>query len=457
MIPRADAMSARAHALSSLRSIRHHLDPSPGPTRRALLRGAGAAVALPWLEALTPRRVAAVGPVRMAFLFMPNGVLPSAWTPKDTGKGFTLSPTLEPLEPIRDAVTVLTGTHNANSHTGEGHYVKTTALLTGAPVRRTGGKDLRCGISVDQVAAARRGGETRLPSLELGIEPPRHIVDMGYSTVYGATISWRAADRPAVKETRPRLAFERLFRNAQLGGRADRSVLDVVLGDAARLRSRLGASDRTKVDEYLDAMRSLERRIERFDEREEARVRAVVGDRELPADPADFVEHVSLMFDVIELAFRSDTTRIVTFMYGNAVSGRDFSFLEGVEGGHHPLSHHENDATKKAQYQRINRWFVESFVELCARLGRSAEGESNLFDRSMLFFGSGIQDGNRHDPNDLPILLAGGGAAGLCHQGHLRKPRHTPLCNLYATMLDAFGAPVDRFGDSDGRFDELRV
>ncbi|MDA1222768.1 MAG: DUF1552 domain-containing protein, partial [Planctomycetota bacterium] len=176
-----------------------------------------------------------------------------------------------------------------------------------------------------------------------------------------------------------------------------------------------------------------------------------------PADPSSFVEHVSLMFDVVELAFRSDTTRIVTFMYGNAVSGRDFSFLEGVEGGHHPLSHHENDAVKKVQYQRINRWFVESFAELCGRLRRSPEGDSNLFDRSFLFFGSGIQDGNRHDPNDLPILLAGGGAAGLRHQGHLRKRRHTPLCNLYATLLDAFGAPVDRFGDSDGRFDELRA
>jgi len=443
--------------MSVARLLRQHVDPAGGLTRRALLRSAGVALALPQLEALAPRRASEGGPTRMAFLFMPNGVLPGAWTPKDTGREFSLSPTLEPLAPIRDAVTVLTGTHNANSHTGEGHYVKTTALLTGAPVRRTGGKDLRCGISVDQVAAAHCGGETRLPSLELGIEPPRHIVDMGYSTVYGATISWRAADRPAVKETRPRLAFERLFRTAQLGGRADRSVLDVVLGDAARLRSRLGTADRSKVDEYLDAVRSLERRIERFDAREEERVRAVVGDRELPDEPADFADHVSLMFDVVELAFRSDTTRIVTFMYGNAVSGRNFSFLDGVEGGHHPLSHHENDPEKMAQYQRINRWFVQSYADLCARLRAVSEGDSNLFDRSFLFFGSGIQDGNRHDPHDLPILLAGGTAAGLRHQGHLKKRRHTPLCNLYATMLDAFGAPIEQFGDSSGRFDELRA
>ncbi|MGA1608874.1 MAG: DUF1552 domain-containing protein [Planctomycetota bacterium] len=443
--------------MTASRILRHHLDPAGRLTRRALLRGAGVALALPRLDGLSPRRGEDSAPARMAFLFMPNGVLPSAWTPPDQGRSFTLSPTLEPLTPIRDAVTVLTGTHNANSHTGEGHYVKTTALLTGAPVRRTGGKDLRCGISVDQVAAQRRGSETRLPSLELGIEPPRHIVDMGYSTVYGATISWRAPDRPAVKETRPRLAFERLFRSAKLGGQADRSVLDVVLGDAARLRQRLGATDRTKVDEYLDAVRSLERRIERFDLREEERVQAAIGGRDVPGEPRDFPEHVQLMFDVVELAFRSDTTRIVTFMYGNAVSGRDFSFLDGVSGGHHPLSHHENDPDKKAQYQRINRWFVQSFADLCTRLRAVPEGDdSNLFDRTMLFFGSGIQDGNRHDPNDLPILLAGGSGWGIRHQGHLRKRRHTPLCNLYATLLDAFGAPVDQFGDSDGRFDELR-
>jgi hypothetical protein len=420
-----------------------------GLSRRALLRGAGAAVALPWLEAFAPRRGAGRRPVRMAFLFMPNGVLPAAWRPVDEGPGYRLSPTLEPLAPIRDEVLVLSGLHHANSHEGEGHYVKTTALLSGARVRRTGGRDLRCGISVDQLAARRLGGATWLPSLELGIEPPRQIVDMGYSTVYGATISWRDAELPAVKETRPRLAFERLFRTARLGDPAEAGVLDLVLEDARGLRRALGAADRGKLDEYLDAVRALEQRIGRFDARRHERVEALLGGREVVAEPADFVEHVRLMFEVIELAFRSDATRIVTFMYGNAVSDRDFSFVDRVEGGHHHLSHHEDDPVKQDQYARINRWFVASFAEFCARLRAIPDGEdSDLLAGSMVFFGSGIGDGNRHDPNELPILLAGRAGGRLRSGAHLRFPRHTPLCNLYLSMLDAFGCPVGSFSDS---------
>jgi len=414
-------------------------------TRRTLLRGAGAALALPRLEAFG-RPVHA----RMVFLFMPNGVLPGAWTPAEEGPDWTPTPTLAPLAAHRARTLVLSGLRNGNSLTGEGHYVKTTALLSGAPVHKTGGRDLRVGTSVDQYAAQRVGDATRVPSLVLGLEGVRHAVDMGYSTVYGGHVSWRTPTQPATKEVDPRRVFDRLFRTtARRPG--DASVLDLVAAEAASLRRRLGGADRDKLGEYLEGVRDLERRLERYSAPAEAPV------YQEPEDPALHESHAEWMLDLIALALQADATRIASLMFGNAVSNRDFSFLEGVAGGHHHYSHHENDAKKKDAYQRINRWHVERVAGLLDRLASRREGDGDLLDRTLVFFGSGLRDGNRHDPSDLPILLAGGQGLGVRGGAHLRYPKHTPLCRLYVSMLDAFGLETASFGDAEGGLDGVLV
>jgi len=395
-------------------------------------------------------------------LFVPNGVLPSHWTPARAGADYQLTPTLLPLESVRDRVLVLTGLCNANSREGEGHYVKTTALLSGARVKRTGGRDLRCGTTVDQVAAQRLGRGTPLPSLELGTEPVSPIVDMGYSTLYGGTISWRSPTRPAFKEIRPALAFDRLFRARRLGGAGDDSVLDLVGAEAAALSGRLGREDRVRMDEYLESVRELERRIDGLRRRQPASGDAPDApdgaDRPPKGVPSDFGEHVRLMLDLQVLALRTQATRVCTFMFGNAVSGRDFSFLDGVEGGHHSLSHHENDPARKAMYALINRWHVEQLAHYLQALRDVKEGDSDLLEQSMVLFASGIRDGNRHDPNNLPVLLAGGAGGQLRAGGHLKVPMHTPLCNLYVTMLQCMGLDdVASFGDSSGALDAIRA
>ena len=407
--------------------------------RRSFLRSAGATLALPWLEAFASS--ADPRPVRMLFLFQPNGVLPSAWTPAEEGPDWTPTSILEPLDDFRSRTLILTGLRNKNSLTGEGHYVKTTALLSGAPVHKTGGRDLRVGTTVDQHAANLRGHETRIPALVLGLEGVRHAVDMGYSTVYGAHVSWRTPTQPATKETSPRRAFERLFRATRPLPQGS-SVLDLVTEETAALRERVGGTDKDKLDEYLESVRALERRLDRIDPAPSV---------ETPdEDPADFPERTEAMLDLIALAIASDATRIASLMFGNAVSGRDFSFLEGVDGGFHPISHHENRPEQQEKYRLINRWHVERLAGLLRRLEEQEEGGESLLDRTMVFYGSGLRDGNRHDPNNLPIVLAGGQGAGLSRGAHLRFPKHTKLCHLYVSMLNAFGVPTERFGDAEG-------
>lgn len=428
-----------------------------GISRRAFLRGAGAVVALPWLESVSSlaghAQPSGARPSRLAVLFMPNGVLPSKWTPADDGEEYTLTPSLEPLAPIKDRVLVLTGMRNKKSHFGEGHYVKTAGLLTGEAIRKTGGRDIRNAVSVDQLIAQRVGNATRLPSIELGTEPARHVVDMGFSTVYGAHVSWRTASTPAPKEIDPRRAFDRLFRTMG-SDTSDASVLDLVMEDAARLKRRLGKADRQKLDEYLDGVRELERRVEAWTSRG---VAAPADLRTPPDRPRNHEEHVHLMLDLIAAAFEAGTTRVASFMFGNAVSNKDFSFLEGVKGGHHHLSHHENKADKKRQYQLINRWHAAAFSRFCQRLRAIKEGEHDALENSLVLFASGLRDGNRHDPNNLPVLLAGGGGGRLVSGRHVRLSRHTPLCNLHLTLMKCMEVEAERFGDSRRPLSELLV
>lgn len=414
--------------------------------RRALLRGTGAAIALPLLEAMAPPLEPA--PLRYVCLFAPNGMLPAAWRPEGTGADFKWSPTLAPFAPHRDRVLVLGNLLNRASRAGEGHYVKTTAWLSGAPVHRTGGRDLRVGKSIDQVIAAHHAGQTPIESLVLGIEPVRNRVDMGYSTVYGANISWRTPTQPAPREIDPRRAYARLTRwNGAVSASAEPGALDLVLEEARSLSRRLGGADRAKLEEYLESVRELEVRLGRLAATETAALEPPRGLEASRESLPGFQDRVRLMLDIIFEALRTDSTRVATLMFGNSVSGQNFSFLEGVEGGHHSLSHHERKPERMAQYARINRWHAEQAAYLVGRLAGHSDGGGSLLDRTVVQFGSGLADGNRHQPDDLPVLVAGGPWRG---GRHLRQARPTPLCNFYASLIGEVSGGPTTFGDSHG-------
>lgn len=429
-------------------------------SRRTILRGAGVSLGLPWLEAM-----AATGdstgkpPIRMAALYMPNGVNPWHWKPEGTGRDFQLSTTLKPLEDLKSQITVMTNLWNENSKGGDGHYVKEAAWLTCQTIKKTPGEDIANGVSVDQLAAQRIAGQTPLPSLELGVTPVAVGVDavVGYTRVYGSHIAWSSPTTPLARELNPKSVYERLFRAASgpQGNEAkmDALLLDRVLGDAKKLRSQVGTADRVRLDEYLSVMRSLEERVQRASNSKERtwKPRAAMDPKAIPTErPADHAEHVRLMMDMIATAFQTDTTRIATFMFGNAVSNVSFRFLEGVSAGHHDVSHHQKNEDKLRQYERISRWHVEQYAYLLRRLQSMKEGESTVLDNSMILFGSALSDGDRHSPRNLPLVL-GGNAGGRIDAGqHLVYAEDSPMANLYVSMLDAFGTPVERFADSTG-------
>jgi hypothetical protein len=452
-----------------------------------MLRGVGAALALPWLEAMMPSRLGAAAgtarpPVRMAVLYMANGVNPETWTPEGQGREFQFSPALEPLADLKDDILVLTNLWNQGSVASEGHYVKTSGFLTSTTITKTLGVDLSCnGVSMDQVAAQRAGKQTPLPSLELAMESVSTGVDnnVGYTRVYGSHISWAGPTSPLARDIDPHVVYERLFRASRKQPDAaaeDQWLLDRILGDAKRLRARLGVADRQRMDEYLQGVRSLEERLGRSTDQpndwqprapiEEAarppkRISASRRDREdSPAgrtenrgavsNPGSHTENTRWMLDMMALALQSDTTRIITFLFGNAVSNRNFSFLDGVRGSHHNISHHQKDAEKLRMYTMINRWHVDQYAYLLRKLRSMKEGDGTVLDNCMILFGAGLRDGDRHDPHNLPIILGGRGGGRLATGQHLVYAKDSPLSNLYVTMLDLFGTPVERFADSTG-------
>lgn len=397
-------------------------------------------------------------PIRMAALFVPNGVHQGMWTPEGVGRDFKLSPTLQPLASLREQLLVFTNLWNQASNVGDGHYVKTSGFLTCTTINKSLGIDLNCnGRSMDQVAAEHAAKQTPIPSLELGIDPVTTGVDtnVGYTRVYGSHIAWSGPTSPLARELNPALVFERLFRaaNPKAGsGVRDQLLLDRVLGDASELKRSLGASDRQRMDEYLQSVRSIEKRLQSQQLEGVKQWRPLVdlelSDRPSDQRPDQYVEQVRLMLDMIALAFQTDTTRVCTFMFGNAVSGRSFSFLDGVSGGHHDTSHHQNNEDKLRQYQLINLWHVEQYAYLLNKLARMQERDASVLDHSMVLYGSGLRDGNSHSPHNLPILLAGRGGGRIATGQHLESSRDTPLANLYAAMLNAFGTGATRFADS---------
>ena len=444
--------------------------------RRTFLKGVGVTLGLPMLEAMgrvtaaSPEAVAAStasaqvqAPVRMACLFFPNGVWEKNWFPKEEGENFELPFALEPLQRHKEKLLVFSGLDKKHSHQGDGHYAKTANFLTGLPVRKTPGKDISVGgLSIDQLAAQEIGQLTPLPSLELGIDPVISGIDsvVGYTRLYGSYISWRSPNMPVAKEINPRLAYERLFgviqaNRSRAEGREsedNRALLDMVLADARSLRGRLGRDDQYKLDEYLESVRDVERRLEFFskpDPRDWKPTSEPVDFAAPKGEPGDHQEHVRLMMDLIALAFWTDSTRVSSFMFANDVSGKDFgALIPGTAGGHHEFSHHQDKPEKYEPYTKINRWHSEQLGYLMDKLSSIKEGEGMVLDNSMILFGSSMSDGNRHDPSNLPIVLAGGGGGKIKSGRHIKCPKHTPLCNLYVSMLDGMGAPVESFGDS---------
>lgn len=441
---------------------------SPHLARRTFLKGLGLTVGLPLLEAMTVEGLSAAAPsgtpTRMAFVFFPNGAIMDAWKPAERGEGFGLSETLQPLAPFRDKLNVVTGLAQDNGRAkgdGPGDHARCAAsYLTGAHPYKTSGANIRVGVSVDQVAADRIGHLTRLPSLELGIERGRNAgnCDSGYSCAYSSNISWKTETTPMAKEIHPRLAFERLFgsgKDAQ-EGREKRdfyrqSILDLVAEDAAKLKDRLGRTDRRKVDEYFTSVRELEQRIVKAEE-DALKNRP---DFEVPASiPVDLQEHVRLMYDLLVLAFRTDTTRVATFMLANAGSNRSYPMVQ-VNDGHHALSHHRNDHDKIGKIKRIDKFLAEEFAYFLRQLDSIEEGQGTLLDHSAIVYGSGLSDGNRHRHDDLPIVVAGRGGNTIKTGRHIVMDSETPMNNLFLSLLDRVGANVEKLGDSSGRLQVL--
>jgi hypothetical protein len=431
-------------------------------SRRTVLRGAGVALGLPWLEAMIPAargQSAAKPPVRMAALYVPNGVNVSHWYPKGEGRQFELSTTLQPLAELKDQILVLSNLWNEGAKGGDGHYAKEATILTCTTIKKTPGVDIANGTSVDQFAAQRVGDRTPLPSIELGVAPVAVGVDLavGYTRIYGSHISWANATTPLPREVNPRVGFDRLFR-AGMGQNGDAAkldslLLDRVLGDAKRLRGEIGSADAKRLDEYLSVVRSLEQRVQKSasGERRNWKARVPLRAENAPTEqPTSHQEHCELMLDLIATAFQTDTTRVATFMFGNAVSDISFRFLDTVTMGHHDTSHHGKVAEKLRQYEIISRWHVGQYARLLGRLREMKEGESTVLDNSMILFGSALSDGDSHSPHKLPILLGGRGGGRIDAGQHLMYTEDTPLANLYVSMLDAFGTPVDRFADSTG-------
>lgn len=433
-------------------------------SRRTVLRGAGVALGLPWLEAMVPSALAASrpadarAPVRMAVLYMPNGANMREWVPEGTGRDFKLSPTLASLQDLKDRVTVISNVWNAAADTGDGHYAKESALLTCTAITKTLGVDINIhGVSMDQVAAQRAGDQTPLPSLELGVEPESTGVDanVGYTRVYGCHIAWSSPVTPLARETNPRSVYERLFRAAgpaDNSSKQDSALLDRVLDHSRQVRSRLGSADRGRLDEYLETLRTLETRLDRAGNRARTtwKPRVPLSGTKPTDNPATHLEHVRLMLDLIAMAFQSDTTRISTFMFGNAVSGVNFRFLEGVTDSHHEISHHSKNPDKLRQYAIINRWHVDQYGYLLRKLADMKEGDNSVLDNSMILFGSAMSDGNEHDPHRLPLVLAGRAGGRIASGQHIVRPVDSAAADLYVSMLNAFGTPVDRFADSTG-------
>src|SRR5438874_11469376 len=435
--------------------------------RRAFLRGAGAALALPVLDAMTPALSAETArPIRMGFMQVPNGImnLKNEWAPKAEGP-LEMTRILEPLADFKDRLVVMSGLDSQQAagldfEVGGDHPRACTAWLTGTHAKMTAGADLRAGISADQIAAQEFGKYTQLASLEVALESPEVVgaCEAAYGCAYYNTIAWRNETTPLPMENRPRAIFERLFGEAgttdpemRLALRQEnRSILDAINADIGRLRGKLGGTDRGKIDQYLEAVRDVERRMQLAEKQ---------GDREMPqieapvGAPEVFSEYFKLMADLMVLAWQTDMTRVITFMMGHEMSGRAYPEV-GFGDAHHPNTHHQGDPEKIEKTIKINTFHIKMLSYYLDKLRSTPDGDGSLLDHSMILYGAALSDANLHLYTDLPLLLAGGGGGSIKGGVHVRYPNRTPLSNLLLTMLDKAGIPrVEKLGDSKGRLE----
>ncbi len=433
--------------------------------RRTFLRGVGATLALPLLDAMVPSmtalaRTPAHPALRLGFVYMPMGCDGSRWTPSGEGGALTeLSPTLRPLAPVIDQVTVITNLELRNSYPGT-HATSNSGFLSAAKAKMTESTDYYLGTTVDQIAAKQIGQETQLPSLEMGMDLIETVgqCDNGFACVYQNSLSWSSPTTPLPAEAHPRIVFESLFgeggsredRRAVLRGRA--SLLDRVREDIARLQRKLGPDDRTKVSQYLESVREVERRIQKA-EAQTANDRLPDLDRPLNV-PAAYADHARLMFDLQVLALQGDITRVITFQLARETSTRTYPEI-GVPDPHHPTSHHGNDPEKIAKIAKINRFHVSLFTYFLEKLKSTPEGNGSLLEHVLYLYGSGMGNPNVHDHVDLPILVAGGGAGKVKGGRHIKYTEPTPMANLHLTLLDSVGVHLDSFADSTGKLDTL--
>ena len=450
--------------------------------RRRMLKGMGACIALPFLEAMVPSSVFA-SPVmaaskRAVFLFAPNGVCPGKWEPKGSGTDYQLSSILKPLEPFQKDMLVLQQLMNHHSTKGvEGHFTKTGNFLSSMEITRTIGANVNVGgPSIDQEIARKVGKETIIPSLVYGVDRMKSGVctSTGITRLYGSYISWESATKPSAKEINPRFAFDRMFRtvvpnkNAKPENPLKASILDAVLEDAKTLQKNLGIADQNKLEEYLASIRSVEMRLENKEQmkdfetgispslKKELKQMDIQIDEYIDLEAGlDITEKVRLMLDIMALGFWSDASRVGTFMFGNAASNRNFSFLDGVRDSFHAVSHHQNDQRRMLQYELINTWHIEQVAYFLKKLKSIPEGAGNMLDNSMVMFGSGLKDGNRHAEENLPIILAGGGGGQIKRGQHIVFEENTPLANLYQSMAQIMGTDEDGFADGTGILPEI--
>jgi len=432
--------------------------------RRTVLRGMGASLALPLLDAMvapmTAMAATAANPVRrLGFVYVPMGSHITEWTPPGSGKLTELSPTLKSLAPVVDQVTVLTNMELRNAYPGT-HATSNASFLSAATAKWTESTDYHLGTTVDQVAARHMGQETRLPSVELAMDLLTTVgqCDNGYACVYQNNLSWSSPTTPLPAEAHPRVAFERLF--GEGGSTADRraelrknaSLLDWVREDIARLQSKIGPADKTKVNDYLDSVREVERRIQKA---EAAAADSHLPDLDRPVGvPASYADHARLMFDLQVLALQGDVTRVITFQLAREASTRTYPET-GVMEPHHPLTHNGGDPEKLAKVAKINAFHVSLFAYFLEKLKATPDGNGSLLDHSLYLYGSGMGNADKHDHVNLPIVVAGGAAGKVKGGRHIRYAQPTPLANLHLTLLDRAGVKLDSFADSKGKIPEL--
>jgi len=434
--------------------------------RRTVLKGFGATLALPFLETMMPSGVFAASvpkiPIRTAFIFVPNGVNMEHWVPTGT----EYPSTLKPLESLKNYINVMSGLTQKNAFAlGDGagdHARSASAWLTGCHPRKTSGANIKAGISIDQILAKEFGDKTKFGSLELGCERGGLAgdCDSGYSCAYSNSVSWRTESTPVAKEVNPRLVFERLFQSEDINetsqSRAERlaenkSILDFVLEDAKLLNKKLGTTDRMKLDEYMTGIREIERRISFVENQSKSNNIQQFSNIDIPSDYGD---HIRLMGDLMVLAFQTDTTRISTFMFANEGSNRSYKSI-GVSDGHHEMSHHQRNPEKLEALRKINTFHTTQLAYILNKMNSVREGDKTLLENSMVLYGAGICDGDRHNHDDLPLLLAGKAGGKISSGKHLKFTNGTPMSNLFLSMADKLGVPQENIGDSTGKLDQL--